>query len=723
MQSSEIWKKVFMAFFFGCFSFLLSIPIYGENSKEALSQGITVDLRHPCYSNGVLSTEQGGVITGPDVRIQAMHITYTRKMENEEPVCTIIAEGSLILELGRYIFVGDRLEYDFQTKTGVVYNGRTMIEPWFFGGKIIHLLEDGNYFIENAYATTSENYLADWEILAEEALLTEGSYLDAEKVQFRIMQAPVFWLPSFHTNLDSIFDSPIRYNVKWGGRQGHRFGLIYEVFSWKGWKTFLRLDYRLKRGPGGGVETHYVSEDRKTSFESINYVASDSSILHPGQRIRYRLQGLGRSLLLEDKISVYLSYDKLSDMDMPTDYNDRGLELDTAGRTEFLVRRQEEHWIANFITRLRLNNFQTIKQQLPTFETTWHPFELGFSGIIADIPIKASYLDFAYGNNQIHLPDYHSLRTEFSPLLYRHFTLGALNATPEVGAVSIVYGNSPQSTAKWLVLGKFGCTVNTHLYRQTDSFKHVITPYARYEYYTMPTVSPNGHYIFDIEDGWYRLNLLLLGISQSLCYKQKNGLITRQIYADFYTNLFLDTHTLPQIVPKVYADLTFNSSPFLKHSLHSGWDLIHNELDHFNLRTEWTVNADLAIAAEYRHRSAFDWRKADHTNFILDSFRSISRLRHSQLSDRRDTLLFHLFFRFHPCWAVELESRHGWNRFHEPTYNEFEIDLFGRLRSTWNFRLSYQHKEDDDRVSVYINMGIRRPDLEYICEEVPFARF
>jgi hypothetical protein len=483
------------------------------------------------------------------------------------------------------------------------------------------------------------------------------------------------------------------------------------------------MDYRLKRGLGGGIETKYRSEDRKTSFDTINYAARDSSIIHPGQRLRYRFQGIGDSLLMNDTISAHLSYDKLSDIDMPTDYNDRGLELDTAGRTELLLRRQECSFINNFITRVRINAFQTIKQELPTFETTFRPFELGRTGIIADAGLKASYLYFAYGNNMIHVHDYTAPRLEANPLLYRHFQLGHFNFTPNLGGVFIAYGNSPQHCARWLALGKCGFSLDTSLAKHFGNRTHVVTPYVNYDYYTMPTVSPTDHYIFDIEDGWFRLNMLRFGVSQNLYRKNDDGTFNRTLFADLYANAFFDTPTIPKTIPKVYAKVALYTFPTLKHVLDAGWDFDKNLLDHYNVRTEWTVNENIAVSAEFRHRSPFDWRKADHTNFIIDSYRTIHQLEHSQLSDRRDTLLLHLFYRFHPNWAFEIESRSGWNRRFEPNYNEFEIDLLGTLRSAWNLKISYQHREDDDRLSFYMTIGLKRPNFEQECNLVPWLGF
>lgn len=699
-----------------------------ENSSDIspsalFEQGCTIDLHNPAYSDGKVYTESGGVITARDIRIQAQKIVYTGKNPDGSRVSHVSAECGLILEFGDYVFIGERLEYDFIDRSGIIYQGRTMVEPWYFGGDIILLHPDGSYTIYNGTITTSPCTDPDWQITVDEANLCDDRYLKARNVKFRFLDVPIFWLPSMDADLDSIFDSPIRYNVKWGSRQGHRFGLSYEIFSWEQWKAFLRLDYRIKHGLGGGFETSYHSLDKQTWFESINYVARDSSIIHPSQRFRYRFQGIGETKFEDDRVSVYLSYDKISDIDMPTDYNDRGLELDTAGRTELLICRKEESWVANLNTRVRINNFQTIKQELPTLELNWRPFTIGRTGIVSETVCKASYLDFVYGNNQLFDHDYGSTRFELSPLFYRNFALGQVNATPEVGGVFIAYGNSPGSSSKYLALGKFGCTLDIDFWRYYGNCKHVMTPYIQYSYYTSPTVSPNAHYIFDIEDGWYRLDLMRFGLRQSFYRKLCSGDVMRQVYADIYANAFYDTKTFAQVVPKVYADVCFNTFSFLKHNVFTAWNFNQNQLDFFNVRTEWTVNIDLALALEYRHRSAYDWRKADHTNFILDSFRSVSQLKHSQLSDRRDTILFHMFYRFHPTWAFQVESRHGWNRKFEPSYNEYEFDLIGTLPSAWNLKLSYQHKEDDDRVSMYMTIGMKRPDFCSPCGFVPFLGF
>jgi len=702
----------------------LSLIADSENLLETImTGGVSVNLRDPTFNDGVLTTTAGGVITAPEIRIQARHIIYTRKKIDDQLVVTIEAEEDLILEFNSRIFVGNRLEYDFSAKSGVLYQGRTGMEPWYFGGDTIYLQPDGNYLIQNAFVTTSENVRPEWGIFAEKATVIDHDQIKASKVQFRIFDIPVLRLPSFKMNLNSIFDNPIHYEVR-AGSQGPRISVAYEIFSWERFKVFARLDYRLQRGWGGGFETSYHSADHKEKHETINFIARDAKSSAPHHvAIRYRFQGFYHKQMDSDKVTIDLSWDKLSDKEMATDYKERGLDIEAAGRTQLLVRKEADWWITNFTTRVRVNGFQTLKQELPCLETTIMPFELGESGVISQNKFSASYLDFKYADSIRDSDGYRSTRLTSSHQLYKPIPIGQFTATPEAGGLMIFEGSSPQHKPRFVGLGLFAFELDTRLHNFYRDFKHVCRPFARYEYYTAPTTSPNDHYIFDIDDGWYRLNMVRFGIDQSFYLKDGNGLIYRFLEADIWANAFFDSHTIPQTIPKAYGRFIWNSFPTLRHTCHTGWDFEEQQLDHFNFRTDWTVNSDAAIGVEYRHRSAYDWRKADPNNFFLDAFRSVSELRHSQLSDRRDTVLLHLFYRFLPTMAVEFESRHGWNRRHQPAYNEFEVSWLAALRASWNVKVSYQHLEDDDRITFAITLGSKRPDQKNYDSLIPFLNF
>lgn len=673
------------------------------------TESITVDLREPVLEAGKLSTVRGGVITGPNFRLQAENIVYVKRKGEHR----VEASCFVMVDFGDYVFVGDRLEYDFENETGFIENGTSRQLPWYFGGDRVEICPDGSYVIYNAYVTTSENDSPDWEIRAEKMVLSRNRNLHISHVQFRALNLPFLWLPAFKMNLSSFTDAPLHGYAKWGGKQGFRVGAQYALWDSDPFRAYLRLDWRFDKGLGGGVETYYESDDGRHSLETINYFAQDNSLENLHEKERFRFQGLYHSDLMDDTVSVFASWDKLSDKDMATDYNDEGLELDTAGRTELLIRKEDPWLITNFTSRVRVNSFQTVKQELPSLLFTQRPFILGKSGILVENTLETSYLDFKYASDIPHVHDYSSPRLMHDLRLLRPFHPPATTLTPHLGMTTMIYADSPEHNAKYLAIGYAGLTGNTQFYRTIGPYKHVITPYFEWRYLSAPTVNPDGHYIFDIDDGLWRLNALRVGTRHDLVINQ-----TRKIEADLFGYLFTDSAP----IQKLYANVTWRPTPTLKQSIESGWDFTVSQLDHLNFRNDWTVNTDCAVSLEWRHRSRYSWRKAVWNNFILDSFRSTRSLLHSTVSDRRDTFLCHLFWRLHPLFAIEFESRHGWYRRKEPSYTEFEINFLARLRSHWTVKLSYAHTEADDRVRAYFSLDLNRPlkESNYLIQPLAF---
>ncbi len=674
--------------------------------QDAFSEGVTVDLREPTFENGVLTTSKGGVVTGSNIRIQAKHITYTRKTVDGVALFRIEAHGDVMLEYAEFIFLGSDLEYDFTTKTGYVLNAKSAVEPWYFGARRINLLANDSYEIIDGYLTTSETEVVDWRISMHHGLLYDREYLKARHVMLYLFNTPIFWVPYFGANLKDVIDAPFRLTAGWGGVQGPRLGVIYDLYASDFFKTFLRVDYHLKRGIGGGIETKYNNPQRFEELSTINYLAQDNSIEEPNQKTRFRFAGSYTKLIPSKLIDIDLTYDKLSDKEMPTDYADKGLDFQTEEKTQLNINYQHKYCSTNFRTRIRVNQFETVKQELPSLSLNLRPLLLGRTGIIIENQNKFSYLDYKYNNEIPHSVEFRSARYAWHNRVYRPFFIGPVVATPEAGGEFIYYGSSPEKAEKILSLATMGCSLNTRLERAYGRYMHVCVPYADYRYYTFPTIAPGQHYIFDLQDGWYRLNSLCYGF-KSLLYPM--GSFHTSVSADIYTYTFFDTPSLPQSTPKVYGRVVWNPTRTLRYTVVSAWDFEHQNFDHLNVRADVTFSEDAALSAEWRHRSAFSWRKVDTTSFILESIRTENELRHSPLSDRRNTFLLHFFYRVHFNWAIEVKSRHGWNRIHEPSYNEFQVDLLTTLRSAWHLKVSYQHLEHNQRVAFYIFMRMNRP--------------
>jgi len=722
----NLYKYIFFPFLLSCIPLLASTSSNTDAIiEDIVTKDLQIDLKDPTFKDGALETSKGGVVSSEELRIQAMNVRYTKKqLEDGTSIVQLHAEDSLLIEFKDRIFIGKSIDYDFITKTGVIIDGRTAIEPWFVGGDKIDLLANGSYKIHNGFFTTSENAEPEWKISFDNTTLTKNNDFLASCIRFHWQYYPYISFPKLRANLNDITDMPIRFYTSLGGKLGPKATIVYKFYANNGWKNFLRFDYRLNRGPGIGVESRYRSTDGKTTFQGVNYVARDSSFQNPREKTRYRVQGRYLSLFAQDKISLDITYDKLSDQEMPSDYSYSSIDLKYAGITRLQSRWQEKKWISNFFTTVRVNNFQSLKQELPSYEVQWKPFSIGTTGIISDNRFRAGYLDYKYAKEVHDAHDYHSLRIEYFQRAYRRLTFGPLYVTPEASILSIFYENPRLRDKRWLNMGLFSIESSMPLYRQFTAGKHVLTPYLDYRYYTKPTVSPNEHYIFDIEDGWSYLNLMQMGVRNQFYWKGASPCWNKHIAVDFYANGFFDTKTQPVLVPKAYAKATWQMNPYMKTSINTAWDFQFHYLDHINLRADWTLSDDFAISTEYRHRSPTAWRKADPTSFMLESFRTTEALLNSPLSDRRDTLLLRCCYRFSPTWITEFQLRHGWNRKRQPNYTEYECDLIGVIQRAWQLRLSYQRKENDHhRFAIYLNFGLKRPVQSAIEHHIPTLSF
>lgn len=660
-------------------------------SALAAEEEYKVDLKDPVFTQGIITTDQGGVISSPTMRIQARKLEYTNRVENGLPVKKVVAEGDLLLEYEGRAFVGKKLEYDFVTKTGTMTEGRTSTEYWFIGGKEIELQSDGSFLITEAFLTTVEGQNPWWEIHSGKINISNSNILSANSINFRFFRTPLLWLPSFKLNLKFFKDSPIRYKFIWDQVLKQKISMRYELYSTENFTLFGRFDYRFKLGPGAAIETDYHSTNARTRFQTKTYGAFDKIIPQERGDKRFRLQGIYTTHTEDEKTHVHMAYDRLSDDKMPQDFKSDDFELNTQMRTIFWVSHHSDNFFSRFNLQPRINRFQSINQQLPYVTTGIRPFQIGSSGIISDNWMSAGYLDYVFGKglqDKLHLTA--AGRFETNNTLYRPFPLGPVILTPNIGLLGIFYTNNPQHQRSSQALFTYGLDGNTKLSSTYSTLKHQIEPYFTFQGNTHPTSGTDHHFIFNIDDGLSPLNLLRLGVRQSFYTRHFSPNVT----VDLYTHGFFGNTAFHRTFPKGYLALEL-----LRSSIHMRSQIAYNMqeqlFDFCNIRTDWTASEDFAIGLEFRHRSRYDWRKANHENFVMDIERPISELFHSPISDGRNTLLSRFQLRFSPLWTCHFESHHGWGRKDEPYYNAFELKFGTLITGKWHLEFGYKYAPDD----------------------------
>ncbi len=651
---------------------------------------ITINLKDPTFNHGVISTDQGGIISTNNLRIQARKIEYINKIDNGVAVKKVVAEGDILLERNEGVFVGSKLEYDFNSHTGTLSNGRTCTDYWFLGGDEIFLEADGSFVITNAFLTTVEGQDNWWELKSSKIGISNNNLLSAKNISFRFFKFPVLWLPSFKANLKWIKEAPVRFSFLWEQILKQKISIRYQLYSTETFGLYGRLDYRFKYGPGAAIETDYHSLDQRTVFQTKTYGAFDKIVPQESGDKRYRLQGLITTHSRNEKTHFHMRYDKLSDDKMPQDFKSDDFELNTQKRTILWVSHQEENYFGKFNFQPRINNFQSINQQLPLVKAGVRPFALGSSGIISENQFSAGYLDYVFLKRiEKVLPSLKSGRFATQNTLYRPLHLGPVNLTPKAGVIGIFYTNNPQHASIGQGMVTYGGELNTQISRNYASLKHTVEPYVTYEGLTKPLASNNNHYIFNLEDGYTTLNQIRYGFNQSI-YSLKRPSFLPRFSWDLYTYGFFGKTAFHQTYPKGYTDFVIRKS-FLTIKAEIAYNFQERLFDYTNGKADVTVNENFAFGIEMRHRSKYDWRKADHRNFILDVATPIEELVHSPVSDGRDTFLTRMQLRLSPLWTCHFESHHGWGRRNEPRYNEFHLKLTTLVTGKWHleFGVSY----------------------------------
>lgn len=662
--------RFFILLFFFCLTTL--------SAEEMESDGVKVDLYSPTYEDGVLSTNQGGVVTGSDIRIQAKEITYTNRGDRWE----VQAKGDLVVRYKGKHFVGDRLEYNFETQSGVIKEGRTQVGCWFIGGKKIELKSKGSYGLKGMYLSTCEGQSNLWQIKLGQGSIQEHDLLTARNVQFRLFSVPIFWLPYFRAKLSSIQNIIAKYQFITGGTVGDRISMRYQIYSWKNTQVYLQGDYWFTRGPSTSLQFDFDPKDSISHFKMLNFIAFDYHRSHPYGIFRNRFVGEFKSKLF-DCLEVQGEYDKLSDSNVLETYFNRNYFLYIERRTKLEMRLPTDYWIGFLRTEVRVNEFDIVSQELPLFNFNLKPLRL--SPFIGDFSLNVGYLDFVYGNILTNSPEnFRSPRIEIYPKVYIPLSIGALKVTPKAEYIGIGYGQSIKGNPLWNSLGHLQATMHVNASRFFGpNLKHVIEPYTQYDYYSRPTVSFKDHFLFNFYDSYVKLNQLRWGIKNFLYYKPGSELFT-PLALDVYTYGFFNNQTIGSFIPKIYIDASTRLSD-LYVELKSAYNAQHDVIDYSNIRAEYTFNENFAFSVSFLHRSRYHYRKANHHSYFLDVFRTQADILASPVSNRRNILLSKFFVRPHKRVHFEFKSRTGWNQVGLPYFNELFFTVTFLLPCNWKF--------------------------------------
>jgi hypothetical protein len=679
----------------------------------AYSEELKVSVQDPIYKDGVLSSQNGGVISSSKLRVQAKNLEL-REINGEK---VLTAEDDLFLVYGKKSFVGGKFEYNFSTKQGTLDKGVCSTEGVFVDGDKIFFNADGTVKIEKAYLTTSDNKNTSFMLKAKDVSLDEEYKMKAKEITLSAFDTPLMYLPAYTRKVNKKFieESSLTYKTMWEKGQGPLFVARYKAYDANGLKVHVRGELRsavkgnnyfIPRGAGSSLEIDYNEPEKKLfKIASRNFYSYDTfyNDNNPNKsRSRYRLQGSFSGLSENKKIETFGRWDALSDRNMRSDFPTQLFQLQTLERTEGYIKARYDSAFTSVYVRPRINTFQGFKQELPTFKAALIPFTFESTGIIFENTFKAAYLDYTYADSlKGAVPDFGSGRIETTQNLSRPFNLGIFNMSPELGFKGIFYSNTKNESGNLQTLFNYNFKSHASFEKSFNLFAHEAKPYLEFRGLTTPSLNSKDVYIFSVQDGFSHLNELKLGFKNSFFTPSSSSPLPG-FTADLFTYSFLNSQTLKAPVSKAYLDMFMN---FNKASLQTSyaWNFEKNVIDHINHALSLTFNEYFAATLELRHRGKYEWKKDNFYNFMLDAARPIDQLENSPLSDERTTFLARWQLQLSPLSMLQVQNQIGW-RPNQPFYHESKVDFLTTITNTWKLKVSYMRTVRTNQYSFELNL-------------------
>ena len=498
-------------------------PATAEDSDEV----IEIDALAPGeilfnYETGI------GVITNRFVvRFRDATLTAGRGQFNER-TGDILVEDQVILQRDNQVWRGDRLQYNLLDRTIRTTDFRTGRWPFYAAGQGLHLdLTNQVYTATGAYVTSDDAADPGFRIRTRRLTIAPGQYFEARHAVLYAGKVPVFYFPYLRRSLRGRVN---RFTLLPGYRSLHGPYLLggYEWYWTERLSGVVRLDYRVKRGWGTGLEVAHESGTRAGQTEFRGYYLYDLDAnnvkdftgetvgVHPD---RYRVDLTHKSEPLTN-LTATLAWRKQSDPYVRRDFFESEHRENQQPASYLEVARAWPNLSLNLLVQPQVNPFFETVERLPDLKLTTPRSRLGELPFFYEGESSVGYLQrrFAEGTED---PDYAALRTDtFHQLLLPQTFFGWLNLTPRAGGRYTYYGETdtrgPALAAqdRWvfhtgaelsLKASQLWPESSSRLF-QVDGLRHIVQPAFNYSYVPRPSTRPPDLPQFDTE--WPSLRLL-----------------------------------------------------------------------------------------------------------------------------------------------------------------------------------------------------------------------
>jgi lipopolysaccharide assembly outer membrane protein LptD (OstA) len=672
---------------------------------------IVIEPLHPGPESQIIHYFDRGVSVGTHgvvVRYGAA-LLIADEISVDERSGEAIAQGNVSLQQDRALWRGDRLRYNFRTREMSADRFRVGLAPFFAAGENLTASQTNQaYTARNAFVTTDDDSDPAYRIRAKRLMIIPGKRIEAEQATVYAGDVPVGYFPFFSRNLE-LHPNAFIFTPGYRSLYGPYLLSSYRWYGSTNLSGALNLDYRQKRGLGGGPELTYDLGRFGQGTGAVYYTHDHEAGLDSGgTRIRddrYRIQFSHRAVI-RTNLTARIVANKQSDAQMIRDFFETDYREDLQPKSFLEVNQAWPNFSLSLLAQPQLNDFFQTIERLPDIKLSALRQQLGVSPFFYEGENSAGYFRFRPAEDSA-AHDYAAWRADsFHQILLPQTFFGWLNVTPRVGGRFTQYGETEGESsafdARNRTVFNTGAEFSFKASRvwenarsrlgDVDGLRHIVQPSINYAFVPSPSRAPRELPQFDTEIPGLRLlpidfadyssidsidsqNVLRLSLRNKLQTK-RNGAIDNLVDWALYTDWRLDPRSDQNTFAEMFSDLDLKPLSWLILSSEIRFDVEEAHLSFANHTV--TVSPNDIWSASLGH-----WYFRDDPRFGPDSENNLIRST--------------LYYKLNENWAARVthhfEARDG-------VMEEQYYTIYRDLRS-WTAALTFRIRDHRTREKDY----------------------
>jgi LPS-assembly protein len=626
-----------------------------------------------------------------------------------------VAEGNARVEDDRGIIVGEKINYNFETKKGAIADAQFRSSPYFGKAREFQRVDETEFLGTNASMTTCSYDHPHYHMGAKKIDVFPGDKLRTKGDTFYLGDVPLFYLPYFNRSLK---DPSIHVQVN-PGKDGDWGPYLltatrYNLTDYASGRIYF--DYREKLGTAEGFGLNYATPEFGKGDFKFYYTQErprEGKETDPGEFERYLVR-LRHRWEIDPNTDLTSEIYKIEDSkrallgaphNMLKDYFKREYETDVQPLSYALLHHNFTQSSLDILLQPRVNNWYTEVEKLPEINYSMPNLQIGETPLyFQDTSQVAVYKKNALPSDST--VDEFMTRFDTTNRISLPMKVAFVGFTPYVAGRQTVYDKNNEEASFWAhprTVFYAGADASTKFYKIIDvqtnalgldinGLRHIITPIVGHSFNHEPTESRselkqfdpavdaltrNNSTSFELDNklqtkrNGQRVDLVDFRTTTSYNYKPKGG--AGSSFSDFIFELDL----IPYSWMRFSSDATYNH--YADHFSNANYDITMDVTKKLSLglgqRYDREAGGSLTFGSTWRMNPK--WKFGVYERYQVSDGLTIPKgIREQEYTITRDL----------HCWEMNMtyniEKNHG-----ESIWLIFRLKAFPEME--FNFNQSY----------------------------------